>query len=278
MNAASRKLWLSRLFYAADLAAGLARGARCPSCDSRDSVWLGSPGSWSPFVFECRACGLFFRPTGLLGGQVAEFYYSHLYDAGLATSEQATRDTGLCAELVAGEGKNRNELVATLFGPPQTGQIGVFGCSWGYEVLALRKAGYDAFGIELSDQRREWGTARLGLPLYESCAAATAAGWSPRLVLSSHVLEHIPRVERVLDELHQMLRPTLHIHITPFVDDYRENAARRPIIGREHPLGITTGFWRRWAQRFGAQLRVERGGQLPDTLDSELAAALHAAA
>ena len=277
MTAASRTLWLSRLFYAADGGVGLRRRAHCPSCGSRDRAALRSPGGWWSLPFECRACGLYFRPTGLLGGAVAEFYYSHLYEAGLATSAEASRDGALREELIASEGKDRNALVAELFGAPPQGQIGVFGCSWGYEVLALRNAGYDAFGIELSDQRREWGTTRLGLPLYASVAAAAAAGRAPALVLSSHVLEHIPRLQQVLDDIHRTLRPRRYIHITPFVEDYRSNASRRPIIGREHPLGVTTRFWRGWAQRQGLHFRSEIGGRLPGTVDSELVAVLSAA-
>lgn len=205
---------------------------------------------------------------------MAEFYYSHLYDAGLATSDAATRDPALRDELMLGEGKNRNALVASLFGAPQAGQIGVFGCAWGYEVQALRNAGYDAFGIELSDERRQWGTNRLGLPLFPSCAAAAAAGRAPQLVLSSHVLEHIPGVAAILDDIQQTFRPRQHIHITPYVDDYRANAARRPIIGREHPLGVTSQFWNGWGQKFGLQVKVAQGGRWPDTVDSELVATL----
>jgi len=265
-----RKLWLTRLFYAADLFTGFVKGRRCPSCLGTEASRLRPPGRRVSYFFSCERCGLFFRPTGLLNGAISEFYYSHLYDAGIATNQRAAEDAELRDQLIAEEGKNRNELVRALFGPPEAGEIGVFGCSWGYEVNALKQAGYAAFGIELSNGRRAWGRSRLGLPIYESSAAAAADGRAPVLVLSSHVLEHIPRLEPVLDELQSRLRPLRHIHITPYVEDFRTNGERSLSIGREHPLGVTNDFWQRWCRKKGFAVRTEQGGSLPATVSFEL--------
>jgi len=271
------KIWLSRAFYAADLVAGFVKGRRCPSCLSSDASWLPTPGRRLSCCFRCNGCGLFFRPTGLLNGPVSEFYYSHLYDAGIATNVSAAASDELRDRLMDEEGKNRNDLVRALFGPPEAGEIGVFGCSWGYEVNALKQAGYDVFGMELSNERRSWGQARLGLPIYESSAAAAADGRSPALVLSSHVLEHIPRLEPVLDELQANLRPRRHLHITPYVEDFRTNGDRSSTIGREHPLGVTSEFWQRWCSKKGFTVRCQQGGTLPATVSFELIAAIETA-
>jgi hypothetical protein len=266
----SRKLWLSRAFFAADLLAGIVRGSRCPSCGSRRADPLRSPGRSLQITRSCRDCGVFFRPTGLQRGRIPELYYSLVYEAGLATSDEAVSHLDLRSRLSSQEGKRRSELVHALFGPPQAGEIVVFGCSWGYEVSELIGAGYAAFGIELSEKRRGWGRSRLGLPIYESAGAAAADGRSPSLVLSSHVLEHIPEVEAVLDELQRWLRPTWHLHITPFVDDYRTNAARAHTIGREHPLGISTAFWRHWCSKHGYSFQTSPGDRLVGAADWEL--------
>lgn len=231
---------------------------------------MPTPGRRLSYCFRCERCGLFFRPTALLNGPVSEFYYSHLYDAGLATNQLAAGSAELRESLMTDEGKNRNELVRALFGPPEAGEIGVFGCSWGYEVNALKQAGYAVFGMELSNERRSWGQSRLGLPIYESSAAAAADGRAPSLILSSHVLEHIPRLEPILDELQADLRPRRHVHITPYVEDFRTNGDRSPTIGREHPLGVTSEFWKRWCSKKGFTVRSEQGGTLPATVSFEL--------
>jgi len=269
-NLRHSKLWLSRAFFLADLLAGAAQGGRCPSCGASGASHLRSPGRLFNYFFECRRCGLFFRPTGLLHGPIPEFYYSQVYDAGLATNGEAVLDEELRARMVGNEGKDRNELVRLLFGPPDAGEIAVFGCSWGYEVSDLCRAGYSAFGIELSNKRRDWGRHRLGLTIYESAAAAARAGRAPALILSSHVLEHIPKLESVLDDLQLNLSARQHIHITPFVDDFRTNPERGSLIGREHPLGVTTEFWRRWSHKLGFEMKSRQGGNLAGSASWEL--------
>jgi hypothetical protein len=272
------KLWMSRAFYLADLLAGVARGIHCPSCGTAEALSLVSPGRRFNYFFECRGCHLFFRPTGLQHGRIPELYYSRFYEAGLATSGDAVLSPALRERMVGAEGKNRNDLVRLLFGPPEAGEIAVFGCSWGYEVSDLLKAGYTAFGIELSSRRRGWGRDRLGLTIYESPATAAADGRTPALVLSSHVLEHVPKLEPTLDDLQATLRPRRHIHITPYVDDFRSNSERGTIIGREHPLGVTTAFWRRWSGKLGFALESRQGGDLGGTAPWELVAAIDASA
>src|SRR5438876_6829078 len=91
----SYKLWLSRAFFAADLLAGIARGSRCPSCASSEAEPLRSPGRRLQITHSCRNCGVFFRPTGLQQGRIPELYYSLVYDAGLATNDEAVSQVHL---------------------------------------------------------------------------------------------------------------------------------------------------------------------------------------
>src|SRR4051812_9998664 len=96
----SRRLWLSRAFFAADLLAGIVRGSRCPSCGSSGTDSLRSPGRRLQVTRACQGCGVFFRPTGLQRGRIPELYYSLVYDAGLATSDEAVSHLDLRSRLL----------------------------------------------------------------------------------------------------------------------------------------------------------------------------------
>ena len=68
------------------------------------------------------------------------------------------------------------------------------------------------------------------------------------------VLEHIPTLGATLTEALTTLKPAAQLHITPRVDPL--TPAVGPVIGREHPLGVTAEFWRRWAASHGLAVRL----------------------
>ena len=156
------------------------------------------------------------------------------------------------------EGKDRTELVREFVSPPAT--ICVFGCSWGYELLSLRRAGYRAFGVELSSTRREFGRKHLGLPIFPHVRAVPPEYHSVDVVLSSHVLEHIPALDEILSDIVQTTRPRLQLHITPSVESIDRYPHRRTLIGREHPIGVTRRYWERAADLHRQSLEFRESG------------------
>lgn len=252
----------SRIYYAADLLAGLLRGNPCPNCGGRDGRLLGRRRG-VPFV-ECLGCRLYHRPTGFDGALLGA-YYDYLYaNAGVATQIALHRDPQALAAAMAREGKDRTALVARLVPElPRPARVCVFGCSWGYELLPFRERGDRVVGVEPGALRRAFGRETLGLPLYASVAELAAAQGGVDLVLSSHVLEHIPRPTAALDELRARLRPPVQVHVTPSVERFADDAATRTNVGREHPIGLTAAFWRRFAGERGLQLAWESVGDAP---------------
>jgi hypothetical protein len=250
----------SRLFYAADLAVGLLRGNPCPNCGGRDRRLLGRRRG-VPFV-ECRGCRLYYRPTGFDGALVGA-YYDHLYaNAGVAT--ETTLSSDQLARAMALEGKDRTALVAHLVPElPRPARICVFGCSWGYELLPFRARGDTVFGVEVGARRRAFGRASLGLPIHASVEELARAEGGVDLVLSSHVLEHIPRMTAALDRLRSALCPSWQVHVTPSVERFAGDAATRTNVGREHPIGVTAAFWQRFAGERGLRLAWESVGDAP---------------
>ncbi|MBL8783451.1 MAG: hypothetical protein JNJ59_01010 [Deltaproteobacteria bacterium] len=241
----------AHVFHLADLLAGHVRGLRCPSCGARGASEVLKKHLGVASIYRCGACELLFRPTGLQTGRVAAWYYSRLYgNQGIATEPQDdTRETALVRAREAG--KDRSTLVATLLPllPEGARTIGVVGASWGYELLCMEHLGLPLYGIEPGEPRREHGKRRFGLALFADAREARAAGHGGGLVMSSHVLEHIAELEATLDAVQRELTPFMQVHVTPRVDPFTSELA--PTIGREHPLGVTEAFWRRWAARHG---------------------------
>ena len=246
----------SRAVYLLDVLAGRARGTCCPSCGSHTHTPVIKKVAGLATIYQCSDCALLFRPTGLFSPSVARWYYTSIYSgAGVATAMELSHQRDALQRALAEEGKDRSAAVQALKHelPQDRQRIAVFGCSWGYEIELLRRAGLDAYGIELSTSRREFAARELGLEVYDSLASAGAAARDTGMVLSSHVLEHIPRLDATLREIDRCLSPALQLHIVPAVEPEIPRETVRHVVGREHPLGVTRAFWQRWAGAHGFQ-------------------------
>lgn len=273
----SSRMVLSRVFYALDLVSGWLRGNRCPSCGGRDRAAVVAKHGGLGTVSRCGGCGLLYRPTGLQSGAVARWYYSRAYaEGGIVRDLDAADSLAQVRARVAQRRKDRSPVLAPLVASLPLGSstdVCVFGCSWGYEIIALESLGVHRYGIELGADRREAGRARLGLTIHGSVEEAAQAGCRPGVVMSSHVLEHVPALEATLDAIHRHLAPEVQVHFTPRVDP-EGNPAVRSVIGREHALGVTEAFWRRWADRHGLELTLTAHRPNPDEAPVETLAIL----
>ena len=244
----------SRALYALDVLAGRARGTCCPSCGSQSHEPVVKKVAGLATIYRCSDCELLFRPTGLFSPSVARWYYSWVYSqSGVTTDVELSHQREALQRALVEEGKDRSAAVQALQHelPKGRQRIAVFGCSWGYEIELLRRAGIDAYGIELSTSRREFAARELGLEVYDSLANAGAAVRDTGMVLSSHVLEHIPRLDTTLREIDRCLTPQLQVHIVPAVEPEVPLHVVRHLVGSEHPLGVTRAFWQRWASVHG---------------------------
>lgn len=83
------------------------------------------------------------------------------------------------------------------------------GCGYGYLIYALRKAGYDAIGIDISSSAIDNAKKHFGD--YYICA--DAANYYPNnaetfdVVILTEVIEHIPEVQKMLKTIHALLSP-----------------------------------------------------------------------
>jgi hypothetical protein len=274
MNAARA---VSRAWFVADLLAGRLGGARCPSCGHHPAdrpVRRAARGLVA--VWRCARCGLLFRPVGFSAGVLSRFYYSYLYASANLATDVAAADCPEALEARMGHlrrGALLRDVAAVGHSRPV---VYVLGCSWGYEVRDLRRDGYVAVGIEVGARRRELGRRRLGVPIYPTLRAARAAEPPPDIVLSSHVLEHVARLESYLDTVAAAAPGAIQVHITPGVEHYPGDASERRLVGREHPIGVTTGFWTYYAARRDRTVCTNLIGYRANETPGELVAVLRA--
>jgi hypothetical protein len=255
-------LLLNRALYASDLAIGRLLGDRCPNCSARPSgpPLLRRHRGLFP-VHACEGCGIYYRPTAFRGGRILEVYYSLIYNERGITTEMPTQtDRAAILAEVLGSEKDRSPDVRSLLGSKRA-SVCVYGCSWGYEILPLLELGHRVVGVEIGSTRRAFGRDRLGLEIVATPEEAARALGTVDLLLSSHVLEHVPQLDRLLDQIDAALAPQRQLHFTPCVEGVGENPAFASLIGREHPLGVTRRFWERRARRTGLDLAFEVRGR-----------------
>jgi len=272
-------LTLSRAWVLADLGLGRLGGSPCPSCGTAPTE--PPAHRWGPLnafpVWRCQKCGLLYRPTGFTAPGVTSFYYSWMYsNANLATDVGAIDDLQQVRDSM---GSRRRAALLRDVAPVEGGGsrppvVYVLGCSWGYEVWDLQQSGFRAVGVEVSSPRRNLGRQRLNLPLYATLQEAAANEPPPDIVMSSHVLEHVPRVEAYLDDVLATVTPRFHVHMTPNVEPYPADPATHPLIGREHPIGVTRAFWQRYAATRSLDLTTRVDRYRPNEWSGELVAVL----
>lgn len=269
---------LSRAWFGADLLVGLAAGTRCPNCDhARPGAPVHRRRGGLLSIWRCSGCGLLYRPVGITSPRVMRAYYTFLYgNADLATDFGAVASPDTIAARMAAEGKDRIALIERLVPDAAAKTLAIMGCSWGYELLPFRERGFDVFGIEIGETRRAHGRAKLGFEIHASPADAAAAGRRADVVLSSHMIEHVPALGAYLDAMVTSLRPSTMVHIAPHVDALETDETLASIIGAEHPLGITKGFWSHYASTRSYDAAVEVDGYVPRESCGEIIACITA--
>ena len=82
------------------------------------------------------------------------------------------------------------------------------GCATGALLAALRDAGWEPQGVEISEAQARYGRERHGLPIFAgSLEAAAFPGASFDLVHASHLIEHLNSPGSFLDEAARVLAP-----------------------------------------------------------------------
>ncbi len=88
-----------------------------------------------------------------------------------------------------------------------------FGCSWGYGSWQLKKYGFEVESLEVSLLRADYARKKLAINVHNSISEVSG---SFDIFFSSHVLEHVPSVDQVIDFGLNILKPRgLFVAFTP---------------------------------------------------------------
>jgi len=142
---------------------------------------------------------------------------------------------------------SRLTTLLTMF---KKGRLLDYGCSWGYGVWQFREAGYDAVGFEISRPKAMFGATELGVEIVSDYAKLESLDSSSfDLVVASHVLEHLPQIDRTLRLFNRLLRRGGKLVV--LVPNSGGRLAREwrgvwpYIISREHNLGLDAAWFQR---------------------------------
>lgn len=241
-------MWMNEVttrgFYLADLLAANLTSIRCPNCNAAEGQVVHVKHSGLGTIRRCRRCRLLYRPSAFAGGKLERLYYERIYRPERFEAVGLSRVTA--RERAAAGGKDRSHLAWPMLKLVRAPSLGVLGASWGYELACLEREALSVWGIEPGGSTRA-GARALGYDVFESIGRVPADMSRGGLLLSSHVIEHMTKLDAALDEIDDRLQPDLQIHITPRCDPADERVW--PIIGRQHPIGVTVAYWRERASR-----------------------------
>jgi 2-polyprenyl-3-methyl-5-hydroxy-6-metoxy-1,4-benzoquinol methylase len=223
------------------------RDRSCPYChETSTAVVVRKYGLLE--LRRCSGCRLRFRWPKDSVRRNAAYYQIRYRQRGLTTD---LPDAAQLARLVEtgfrGTEKDFAEKIALLRRLCPEGRVLDFGCSWGYGVVQLATAGYDAAGFELSADRAAFGRTHLGVDILDSYVAldqAPAGHWDA--IFSNHVLEHLPTPREAFAQFARLLRPGGIL--VAFVPNAGGASARRlgsgwgPLVCERHTLAVDREF------------------------------------
>lgn len=176
----------------------------CPNCSSqRSAVELAGEGDRPPIV-RCIDCSAeMFWPIPSTAELAAYYGNDNFF----------SRNGREVAETYLADPQPMRQAVASLaaefeaHGTPRNGVVVDLGCSFGTNVIELRRLGYDAWGVELSREgvaflESHGGKGYCGTILDHACPLTRIDG-----LFSSHTLEHMPNPYAALRKLHRLMRP-----------------------------------------------------------------------
>ncbi len=171
-------------------------------------------------VLHCTGCDASFVDPMLVDPSIYDAIYSHAHSIpGYDRYSRYAREVAEAEEPLAHLAEAEDDywsIRASLEGLSPAAAIIEIGSGLGYLTYALRKAGFDAIGMDISGVAVASATARFG-PFYQE---ADLQDWSVRcagaydLVIMSELIEHVPDPAAMLQMAAQLLKPGGRLVIT----------------------------------------------------------------
>jgi 2-polyprenyl-3-methyl-5-hydroxy-6-metoxy-1,4-benzoquinol methylase len=186
----------------------------CPNCDCAQYRPVKRKYLVTALV-RCENCQILFRiPTD--APSFAADFYQEAYESGFTTDCPSPDELQtLKANRFVGSPKDFSSRLRLLkaLSIPRGARIVDYGASWGYGSWQMQTAGWDVTGYEISAPRARYAREMVGVPVFDNLDAVSGLF---DVFFSSHVLEHVPRVDDAFQIARRFLRPRgLFIAFTP---------------------------------------------------------------
>ena len=196
----------------------------CKLCGGKvASRHMAQPGYREGTFFEvlhCTSCDTSFANPMTVDASIYDAIYNHIesipgYDRYARYAREVVEVGDPLGHLAEAEDVYWS-IRASLEGLPPASKVLEIGSGLGYMTYALRKAGFDASGMDISRVAVEGATARFG-PFYQE---ADLQDWSIRypgaydLVLMAELIEHVPDPASMLQMAAKLLKPGGRLVIT----------------------------------------------------------------
>lgn len=183
--------------------------AACPICLSTE---LGYDFTCTDYflsretfpIVKCVRCSFTFTQDHPDEKEAERYYESEDYISHSDTSEGLTNKLYRLARNFMLERKVR--LIRKITGT-RSGNILDIGSGTGYFANAMKKAGWQAEGIEINKKAREFSIAEFGLNIYDTSELSSLKSGSYDCITLWHVLEHFHDPDTYMAEVSRLLTP-----------------------------------------------------------------------
>lgn len=174
----------------------------CPFCGSHELDRIDSKFAVVSLL-KCSHCGLNHRHPKDDQRRLEKFYQQeYSINNRMMTKLPSDKEIQTLKEQNFPALRDYDGYIRAVTGKPA--KVLDYGCSWGYNVFKLIRAGHDATGYELSRPRAEFGKAKLGVPIHSDTQGLPAGN---DIVFSSHVIEHLGDIRTFIDLSRKLLKP-----------------------------------------------------------------------
>lgn len=165
----------------------------CPYCGGTSFTTLDTKYGITALL-KCNTCALQHRHP-----RDSQAFLDKFYQTDYEVKVEMMTDLPSEAELRALMADNFSELrdyaavIRAAVKSEEPVRVIDYGCSWGYNVYKLNRAGMKASGYELSVPRAEYGRKHLGIDLVHDEAQIPAGN---DVFFSSHTIEHLTNIKK----------------------------------------------------------------------------------
>ncbi len=243
-----------KIGYLLDCAVRYFSPIHCPSCQSKKHLLIDRKYLVSR-LFECKDCGLYFRHPLESAAANRDFYQSD-YQQNDGVTTFLPEEGGNLEELKDIISKNpenpKNALrIKQIFDLlyPENRNLSVvdYGASWGYISWQLKSYGFKVQSYEISRPRAQYGNSHLGLDIQTDEKKLRGDN---DIFFSSHVIEHVPAVSKMLGLAAGLTRPDGFI-VTLCPNGSPEFRQKDPVgfhhvWGKVHPNYLNASFFQKY--------------------------------